>query len=90
MPIYSVPGLISIHAPREGSDALALHDVVGFVISIHAPREGSDGNEQSLKKQLAISIHAPREGSDGKFGGGVKEWLHFYPRSPRAERPLSG
>ena len=34
---------ISIHAPREGSDAETVHIAVPDVqISIHAPREGSD------------------------------------------------
>ena len=35
--------VISIHAPREGSDlALVVEAAVGGGISIHAPREGSD------------------------------------------------
>ena len=35
--------LISIHAPREGSDDRRQHgQKVGCFISIHAPREGSD------------------------------------------------
>ena len=34
--------LISIHAPREGSDDGLLHGADGDEISIHAPREGSD------------------------------------------------
>ena len=58
--------VISIHAPREGSDGDGgggrhpqLH------ISIHAPREGSDGPDHRRVIHLcAISIHAPREGSD--------------------------
>ena len=33
---------ISIHAPREGSDALGTIEGVDDEISIHAPREGSD------------------------------------------------
>ena len=56
--------VISIHAPREGSD-------FGFpvgrkhqMISIHAPREGSDGAGMPGFGGLVISIHAPREGSD--------------------------
>ena len=58
---------ISIHAPREGSDALCgpLYPVVP--ISIHAPREGSDGVDLlGLLGRVRISIHAPREGSDSK------------------------
>ena len=57
---------ISIHAPREGSDALdAAADADADNISIHAPREGSDSRRPRLPPPLAvISIHAPREGSD--------------------------
>ena len=37
--------VISIHAPREGSDDDEFADrVCGSMISIHAPREGSDVN----------------------------------------------
>ena len=57
--------VISIHAPREGSDR---HDRRGrsaiFGISIHAPREGSDIVIDERCVQTIISIHAPREGSD--------------------------
>ena len=34
--------VISIHAPREGCDVIALCRTRGIVISIHAPREGCD------------------------------------------------
>ena len=34
--------LISIHAPREGSDPGGVPAVLRQAISIHAPREGSD------------------------------------------------
>ena len=56
--------LISIHAPRVGSD-----DVRGSLrhrvfISIHAPRVGSDHNIRLVGIVSLISIHAPRVGSD--------------------------
>ena len=35
-------GLISIHAPRTGSDHLRVAGYKRIVISIHAPRTGSD------------------------------------------------
>ena len=38
----AAPGTISIHAPREGSDANLGEMEVLNKISIHAPREGSD------------------------------------------------
>ena len=41
--VSAVVFLISIHAPREGSDTVALDVTVLGDISIHAPREGSDG-----------------------------------------------
>ena len=41
--------LISIHAPREGSDLIALWDCVYKIISIHAPREGSDRCGKGLR-----------------------------------------
>ena len=65
--IYNM--LISIHAPREGSDGDHLQLVGhGERISIHAPREGSDSycNKRTCP-YCAISIHAPREGSDQYF-----------------------
>ena len=34
--------LISIHAPREGGDCLAIESKDCKAISIHAPREGGD------------------------------------------------
>ena len=78
--------VISIHAPRVGSD-LRLRDFVWyFRISIHAPRVGSDGFLNSLPMIIDISIHAPRVGSDE----GDHKWTsesYFNPRSPCGERP---
>ena len=56
--------LISIHAPREGSDAVQPVQGRPAQISIHAPREGSDVFVRPFPQTLQISIHAPREGSD--------------------------
>ena len=57
--------LISIHAPREGSDPVTVCVLSEpFKISIHAPREGSDKGQASVHQHRKISIHAPREGSD--------------------------
>ena len=58
--------VISIHAPREGSDEEHKADILaGKGISIHAPREGSDDREYDADTLYwIISIHAPREGSD--------------------------
>ena len=62
----TIEEFISIHAPREGSDARrgVLHLARRF-ISIHAPREGSDhAHTLTMRGVNGISIHAPREGSD--------------------------
>ena len=37
--------------------------------------------------KFLISIHAPREGSDSSGSTLWEMLLHFYPRSPRGERP---
>ena len=62
--------IISIHAPRTGSDTI--HDFVpnAACISIHAPRTGSDMTPpKCCLTAVNISIHAPRTGSD--FVNGV-------------------
>ena len=56
--------LISIHAPREGSDPRRGAIRNSQDISIHAPREGSDRRPKRHYAAESISIHAPREGSD--------------------------
>ena len=57
--------LISIHAPRTGSDMLAENIISHMGISIHAPRTGSDHRTHSARCGCnPISIHAPRTGSD--------------------------
>ena len=56
---------VSIHAPREGCDRLALRVVEGIVVSIHAPREGCDVYLFGYSPpNSVVSIHAPREGCD--------------------------
>ena len=78
---------ISIHAPREGSDATEEVNARIFEISIHAPREGSDQPfQQPAQQVMPISIHAPREGSDSLINAGGLVRQNFYPRSPRGER----
>ena len=61
---YHFP-VISIHAPREGSDFEQIQTGMSYQISIHAPREGSDMTTWWWSRRSSrISIHAPREGSD--------------------------
>ena len=58
-------------------------------ISIHAPRVGSDVYTWiDGLRALRISIHAPRVGSDSPPPALLRLFrCHFYPRSPRGERP---
>ena len=80
--------IISIHAPREGSDGRLSSTTGGKDgISIHAPREGSDVFQSGFHTVLPISIHAPREGSDFFLLYTGLQMSYFYPRSPRGERP---
>ena len=61
------PSVISIHAPRGGSDETRKDFDKMILISIHAPRGGSDGYVLGLACVRTISIHAPRGGSDKAF-----------------------
>ncbi len=78
--------VISIHAPREGSDRRLKELQEQADISIHAPREGSDAYKGWIPRQGRISIHAPREGSDMRRRLRKRRHNHFNPRSPRRER----
>ncbi len=74
--------MISIHAPREGSDLYLGTDDPDEDISIHAPREGSDIMGGINDGNVDISIHAPREGSDMYRRGNSYARRDFNPRSP--------
>ena len=70
--------LISIHAPREGGDAVALAAEYSPIISIHAPREGGDSKDAQFylrifDKQVELL----------RFLGKIRGWL---PEKP-GERP---
>ena len=56
--------IISIHAPREGSDCRIL--ALTFFLRYFYPRSprGERHNNNTAKTIAQISIHAPREGSD--------------------------
>ena len=79
---------ISIHAPREGSDKHTGAFDGGAKISIHAPREGSDqsSTRQSLARWSFLST-LPARGATRESPGFKRGECHFYPRSPRGERP---
>ena len=79
---------ISIHAPREGSDAENWWKMRNTFISIHAPREGSDQRGSDLGKRVQdFNPRSPR--GERPLGHQLSHGLQgdFNPRSPRGERP---
>ena len=80
--------LISIHAPRAGSDQHFLAVIPRRAdISIHAPRAGSDNLAAVYDfGKPTISIHAPRAGSDATLAQDAINRHDFNPRSPCGER----
>ena len=74
---------ISIHAAREGGDALAVADgVPATFISIHAAREGGDPTAGTKTPRQHISIHAAREGGDVLCLDLAPAPFYFNPRRP--------
>ena len=79
--------LISIHAPRTGSDYLVEETDRGYNISIHAPRTGSDRSWQFHFWRLADfnprSPHGERPSGTPRTADAP---ANFNPRSPHGER----
>ena len=82
---------ISIHAPRVGSDPKFWYSGnIQLAISIHAPRVGSDiRRPKRLKPYAAFLSTLPAWGATGGHGPAYLGHPHFYPRSPRGERPMN-
>ena len=79
--------VISIHAPREGSDGAAAGCKEGRLISIHAPREGSDGCALGVEfGGLSFLSTLPARGATSSGQHHLDRRQNFYPRSPRGER----
>ena len=79
--------IISIHAPRTGSDLLSEYNTVTGLISIHAPRTGSD--LLLLRRFCAIFHFNPRSPHGERLNGLIIGMINynFNPRSPHGERP---
>ena len=90
MLLEAVHGIvISIHAPRMGSDHTP--SLAGFDCKDFNPRS-PDGERPRLTAVgyiiVYISIHAPRMGSDSMLGVQMLSgYDDFNPRSPDGERP---
>ena len=79
--------LISIHAPRTGSDRLSRHN--GFRpqnISIHAPRTGSDSVSVPLSPDGVNFNPRSPHGERQENTPWEDEGRYFNPRSPHGER----
>ena len=79
--------LISIHAPRAGSDIQKLaflSDSLGFQSTL--PVRGATQRQKNRWELFYISIHAPRAGSDDEPAAGRGVPRDFNPRSPCGER----
>ena len=79
--------IISIHAPRVGSDGL-LHPRYLLIVNFNprSPRGERPLLMPSARRPPQISIHAPRVGSDVRTLQNRHQSPDFNPRSPRGER----
>ena len=78
---------ISIHAPRVGSDPIAISTIC--FLNYFNPRSPCGERLRYLKllpERSVISIHAPRVGSDSLSAWVVLVISYFNPRSPCGER----
>ncbi len=80
--------LISIHAPRTGSDATYFAmQIASDVFQSTLPARGATPPDTIIIAQgIYISIHAPRTGSDEEQTQKIQFAVHFNPRSPHGER----
>ena len=80
--------LISIHAPRVGSDAADRRAYAHKHISIHAPRVGSDRYAfYDCGQNVDFYPRSPR--GERPIGTRIgRSAANFYPRSPRGERQV--
>ena len=75
--------MISIHAPREGSDKFGFYFVFAVIpFQSTLPVRGATLAVLYSNNRRKISIHAPREGSDVDVGYNGIASGDFNPRSP--------
>ena len=79
--------LISIHAPRTGSDLSSQNATSRPAISIHAPRTGSDNPSALFGYEIeAFQSTLPARGATRCFARPPRNPSDFNPRSPHGER----
>ena len=80
--------IISIHAPRTGSDRLVAVQLSSGRISIHAPRTGSDTISDAPRGGGSIfQSTLPARGATPRLRQHRTSIWYFNPRSPHGERP---
>ena len=82
--------VISIHAPRAGSDSSRQHVAHrGYRFQSTLPVRGATYSADLADHVMLISIHAPRAGSDHSSETTTISPPNFNPRSPCGERPMA-
>ena len=81
------PPVISIHAPREGSDdgMVRIKFLQVLFLSTLPARGATEGRGDSDGQTNYFYPRSPR-GERPTTAAGGREWPYFYPRSPRGER----
>ena len=80
--------IISIHAPRTGSDdKFCCQEGIRAYFNPRSPHGERHGDWYDAWDSGAISIHAPRTGSDASALACPANIANFNPRSPHGERP---
>ncbi len=81
---------ISIHAPRTGSDRVALIVTIRqLAFQSTLPARGATLRPSTYTVSIGISIHAPRTGSDTRMKQLTEIANYFNPRSPHGERHMA-
>ena len=81
---------ISIHAPREGSDAALRANAQAWEISIHAPREGSDPGRKAWPLHTAGFLSTlPARGAT-RLRGGLRRSERISIHAPREGSDRAG
>ena len=78
--------VISIHAPRMGSDCTRCAGAASLWHFYPRPPHGERQDGQNSAGVYTISIHAPRMGSDVPVQVLLRQQKDFYPRPPHGER----
>ena len=73
--------VVSIHAPRVGSDNTLILSIAPFHVSIHAPRVGSDSQR--------ISAQAHGKGFNPRSPCGERHDIAFIPQGSKSFNPRS-